>query len=120
GSRDPGGSALPAAATAHPAPASCAAQPFEFLLRPHALQRVAARLVPRNDRAPRLGRLRQPAFPLEQECAHVEAADALGVELERAPPVGERALNVTQAGLGLATKLDQGRVVGRELEPGLR
>src|SRR5438067_5850509 len=73
---------------------SCTSEPLELLPRPHDLQRVAALLVPVDDRPPRLGSLLEPSLPLEQEGAHVEAADALAVELERSVPVGKCALHV--------------------------
>jgi hypothetical protein len=99
--------------------ASCRQQPFQLLLRPDRLQCVAVCLVPLDDRAPCLDRLGQPSFPLEQEGAHVQTADALRVELQRALPVGERALPVTEAGLRLTSQFDQRRVVGREPESSL-
>jgi hypothetical protein len=55
---------------------------------------VAARFVPLDDRAPRLGGLRHSSFPLEQERATVERPDIVGIELERKAPVGQRAFCV--------------------------
>src|SRR5205823_3350027 len=52
--------------------------------------------------------------------AAVERADVLRVELERAPPVGQRTLRITEPRLRLRARCEQGRVVRRKLEPGLR
>src|SRR5207249_3894833 len=80
------------------------AHPCELLPRPDGLVREPSVLAPVDDRLPRLGALGEPALPLEQEGAAVEGADVLRIELERAPPVGQRALHVAQARFRLTAR----------------
>src|SRR5262245_22235699 len=64
-------------------------------------RRLSAGLVPLEVRLPGGGRLQRPALALEQEGAAVHRPDVVRVELERAPPVRERALSVPQPRLRL-------------------
>ena len=65
----------------------------------------------------RFDRLGHSSLPFQQECGHVETGDAAGVELERVPPVLERALDVAEAGPRLTAQLDQRGVLRSESEP---
>src|SRR6266498_437364 len=77
-------------------------QPFEFALRPLRLKGEATGLSPVDDGAPGLGGGLEPALALQEEGGAVQRTDVVGVELEREPPVGERAIRIAHPGLHLS------------------
>src|SRR6266511_4231786 len=77
-------------------------QPFEFALRPLRLKGEATGLGPVNDGAPGLGGGLEPALALQEEGGAVQRTDVVRVELEREPPLGQRAIRIARPGLHLS------------------
>src|SRR5262249_26777962 len=71
-------------------------QSSQLLLGPHGLQHETTRLVPVDDRPPRVGGRVEPPFALEQEGAAVKGADVLRPEVKREPPISQRTLRLAQ------------------------
>src|SRR5581483_3474621 len=94
-------------------------KPLDLTLGPFGLEVQVACAAPVDDRFPRRDCLVEPVFVLEQEGGAVQRADVLRLELKRAPPVGQRRLDLAEALLRLAAQRHERRVVRRESKPRL-
>ena len=69
-----------------------------------------------DDVAPCFGGLSQPPLPFQQEGARIDRAEFLGIELMRAPPVGERAVRIAPVGPDLAQPTGKVLAMGQAVD----
>src|SRR6266404_1387353 len=86
----------------------------QLLLRPLRVQLEAARLAPVDDPLPRVHRFLAAAQAFEEERAHVQRADVVGIQLQRTAPVAQCALRVARFAAHLRAGADENRVVRRD------